>query len=68
MSDKIIPFSQKITDPHVHVLANKIVASLYQLQENWGLKVTGWFFDDSGSEIELEDCETKEKKMVQIGR
>ena len=68
MSDKLIPFKQRITEPQVHVLANKMVGALYQLQETWGLNVTDWNFDDSGSEIELEDPETKKKTWVQIGR
>lgn len=68
MADKIIPFKQRITEPQVHVLAKKVVGALYQLQETWGLKVTDWYFDDSGSEIELEDPETKKKIWIQIGR
>ena len=68
MADKIIPFKQRISEPHVHVLAKKVVGALYQLQETWGLKVTDWYFDDSGSEIELEDPETKKKTWIQIGR
>lgn len=68
MTDKLIPFNQRITEPQVHILAKKVVGALYQLRESWGLKVTDWYFDDSGSEIELEDPETKKKTWVQIGR
>ncbi|GAH78034.1 unnamed protein product [marine sediment metagenome] len=49
-------------------MQKKVVGALYQLQETWGLKVTDWYFDDSGSEIELEDPETKKKTWIQIGR
>ncbi len=68
MTYKLLTFEQRLREPEVHVAAQKVVGALYQLQENWGLKVTDWFFDDSGSEIEFEDPETGKKKWVQIGR
>jgi len=61
------PFLEKLKDPRVHVLAQRAIGALYQL-ENLGIKITDWYFDDSGSEVEVENPKTFKKRWVQIGR
>lgn len=64
---KETPFLERLQDPRSHVLANRLIGALYEL-EKMGLKITDWFFDDNGSEVEFEDQKTKEKKWIQLGR
>lgn len=61
------PFMEKLQDPRVHIAARKLLGVLVEL-DRYGLKVTDWFFDDSGCECEFEDLNKPEKKWIQLGK
>jgi len=60
-------FTEKLQDPRVHIAARKFLGALREL-DRYGLKVTDWFFDDSGCECEFEDLNSLDKKWIKLGK